>query len=296
MTEKRSSLLASAELLVAAGLWGFGFIAAIWALQGLSAVQITFWRFFLAALLLLYFLTREAGRVAMRENLRLSFWPAVLLLSTLLLQTWGLMYTTATKSGFITTLYVVFVPLFEAVWRRERLPFSICLCVGTALFGTGLIVNFGIGDFNYGDLLTLICAVFAALQICVVGAVSVKVRKPFVFNLVQSGWATLLCLPLFLYHPVPVAPPAVWTPQIWTGILTLAFGSTVIAFYLQVRAQAHLSATVSSILFLLESPFAMVFAMLLLNESLDRYEAVGATLIFLSALAASLLEARRKKF
>jgi drug/metabolite transporter (DMT)-like permease len=77
------------------------------------------------------------------------------------------------------------------------------------------------------------------------------------------------------------------------GLLSLSLGSTTLAFYLQVRAQAHLSATVSSLLFLLESPFALIFAFLLLGESLSTMEAIGAFLIFTAAVLASLREARQ---
>jgi drug/metabolite transporter (DMT)-like permease len=74
---------------------------------------------------------------------------------------------------------------------------------------------------------------------------------------------------------------------------SLSIGSTTLAFYLQTRAQARLSATVSSIIFLLESPFALIFAFLLLGESLSFMEASGALLIFISALLVTIRESRR---
>jgi drug/metabolite transporter (DMT)-like permease len=75
-------------------------------------------------------------------------------------------------------------------------------------------------------------------------------------------------------------------------MFSLAFGSTVLAFFLQVKAQAFLSPTVASLLCLLESPFAMIFAAALLGETLGPLEGAGAALIFVSAAGASVIESR----
>jgi len=172
------------------------------------------------------------------------------------------------------------------------------LCVATALMGTALIVNVGVDSINFGDVLTFICALAAAVQIYWLGLVSPRVRHPFAFNLLQASWGALVCFPVVFFVPLAdkIAVMHTWPLMAWAGLASLTLGSTVIAFFLQVRAQAHLSPTVSSLIFLLESPFALIFALLLLGETLGFTESIGATLIFLSALAASLIEARRKKF
>jgi drug/metabolite transporter (DMT)-like permease len=290
--------LASAELLTAAGLWGFGFIATIWAFDVFSPFELTFLRFALAAVLLIFFIFNREDRAAIKVYIRSAFLPALLLSVTLIFQTWGLRFTTPTKSGFITTLYVVFVPIFESFLSKKPLPWSLWGCVGLALLGTGLIVNISrIENLNLGDVLTFICAIAATFQIYWLGVVSPRVKRPFLFNLVQAGWGALICLPVVFVEPVvsKLASAGQWTPKAWAGLLTLTFGSTVIAFFLQVRAQKFLSATVSSLIFLLESPFALIFALLLLGQALNLTESVGAAIIFLSAALASLIEARRKK-
>jgi len=280
------------ELVVAAAFWGFGFIAVKWGLASFGPYELTFMRFFLATLLSLPLFLFRSGRLWIGETWKLAFWPALLLSCTLLLQTSGLQYTTPTKSGFITTLYVVFVPVLESFLTGRPVALRLWGCVGLALFGTALIVNTAfVGQINWGDILTFGCALAAAGQIYILGVVSPKVRQPFVFNLVQSIWACALCLPLVSHGTFwPNAfDGSRWTWQVTAGVLSLAFGSTVIAFYLQVRAQAHLSATLSSLLFLLESPFAMVFAIVLLGDRLSLLEAAGAALILLSAFVASLM-------
>ena len=290
-------ILATSELFVAAALWGFGFVAAVWAMERLSPFELTFMRFALASVLVVPFLIPRSTRAAFLANVRLAFWPGVFFAGTLIVQTWGLKYTTATKSGFITTLYVVFVPLLESFLRRQRLPRAIWACVAFSFLGTAMIVNVGFGSLNVGDLLTLGCALFATGQIYIMGLVSPRVRHPFLFNSAQAAWAGLLCLPFGLDAGLwrQMADFGAWSGRAQIGLLALAFGSTVIAFGLQVRAQKRLTPTVSSLLFLLESPFAMVFSIALLGEVLGPLEASGALIIFVSAVAASLLEARLRR-
>jgi drug/metabolite transporter (DMT)-like permease len=284
------------ELLLAATLWGFGFVASIWALEVVDAFELTLLRFAVCGIFGLAFVLRKSARQSARELMRLSCVPGLLLVSTLIFQTWGLQYTTATKSGFITTLYVVMVPLLEAYLSQKRIPRMIWMCVALALLGTALIVDLGFSQVNRGDVLTLICAVIATGQIYWMSGVSPRVRQPFAFNIYQSYWAVLVCAPLVhfsgLWHKLEGA--SAWPTHIWVGFISLSFGSTILAFYLQVRAQSKLSPTVSSLMFLLESPFALFFALLFLGQSLSPLEGLGAVLIFVSAFTATWVEARER--
>lgn len=297
-TTNEGKVRAILELVLAAAFWGFGFIATIWAFEVLSAFQLSFVRFLIAGGVgLLYFIIRPQPGI-WRENLRPSVWPALFLLGTLVFQAWGLHYTTVAKSGFITTLYVVFVPILDSVLSRRNFGWSLWSCVLVAFIGTAMIVGGGISGFNFGDFLTLIAALFATLQIHVLGLISPRIRRPFVFNIVQSCWCAVAMAPVLVLEPFhdKLLNFFQWPALTIAGVLILSFGSTVFAFYLQVRAQARISTTVSSLLFLLESPFALLFAMLILGEKLGLMESIGAALIFLSAALASGIEGRRKKF
>ena len=296
MANSRSVNAAIGELLLAAVFWGFGFIATVWALQKIDAFELTLLRFVIASCVGLPFVLLY-GRGVMLRYWRLSLWPSVLLVGNLLFQTWGMEYTTPTKSGFITTLYVVLVPLLEARMTGRPLGRVIWVCVGLALLGTALIVDLGYSPINIGDVLTMICTLFAAVQIYWMGQISGKIERPFVFNAFQCFWAVPLAFPfvhLSTLH-AKLAQCAVWPPTVWAGIISLSLGSTVLAFFLQVRSQSKLSATVSSLIFLLESPLALMFAVVLLGQSLNALESVGAALIFFSAFMATWIEGREKK-
>lgn len=296
MAKKRQGS-AILELLLAAALWGFGFVATVWCLKVFSVLELTFLRFLLASLIGLPFVLVSLKNHSLRRKFRMSFVPALWLMGTLILQTWGLVYTTPTKSAFITTLYVVFVPLLEAFLARRKIPLTIWGCVLIALIGTALIVDLGFSDLNIGDVMTFISALFATGQIYWMGSVSGKIAKPFVFNIYQCFWSVLFVLPLLYGSDLPHKLLLIgeWPSLAFVGLLSLAIGSTVIAFYLQVRAQQQLSRTVSSLMFLLESPFAMIFAMIFLGQSLHPLEALGALLISAAAFFATWLEARLQR-
>lgn len=288
----RTQLIAFFELLFAAALWGFGFIAAIWTLESFSPLGITASRFVVAALAgcVIMLFPRLRSGFQKREFLSAAI-PGILISGVLILQTWGLKYTSATNSSFITTLYVVIVPLFEmAILRRKLHPLH-GVFVLVALVGTGLIVGLQFDQFNWGDLLTLLCAIIAAFHIFYLGLISSRIQNAFAFNTFQSFWAGLLAL-IFIPlidgpHFMPITNHAI------IGLCSLAFGSTLIAFFLQVKAQKVLSPSLSSLLFLMESPFATMFAVVILHETISGMQAWGALLIFAAALGASIYESKK---
>lgn len=274
------------ELILAAVFWGFGFIATIWALKFLSPSAIIFYRFLIAfSVSLIVLILTKTPRATYIHEAKLTFLPGILLWATLFFQTWGLELTTATKSSFITTLYVMIVPVLMWGMRKEKLSFLHWIGVAMALLGTALIIDLhrlqtSLEVFNWGDFLTLLCAFAAAASIISIGNRTSRTKSPFAFNAFQSFWVTLIAV---------VALPfserwnlAGMSNEGWIGLMSLGLGSSLLAFWLQVRAQRVLSASVASLLFLLESPIACLFAFLLLNESMNPTQWLGAILIMIA--------------
>jgi drug/metabolite transporter (DMT)-like permease len=279
------------ELISATALWGFGFTAAIWALKEYSAVQITFLRFSLAVLVGAFFL-RSLNSKKLKVALQTSCLPALFIFLTLLTQTEGLKSTSATKSAFITTLYVVIVPLMMHFRGKESLNFQHWLSVFGAILGTALISKLEWSSWTAGDSLTLLTAFFASLHIISVGTVAQSSSDLFLWNWGQSLWCALFCVPLLFGDSSGFPPLQILftNRQVLFGVLSLGIGSSLLAFYLQARAQRHLSASVSSLLFLLESPFSFLFAYFLLNERLTLIQGIGASVLLASCWWASTAE------
>lgn len=135
---KRTAIL---ELTFAAAMWGFGFIGVVWALRDLGPLGVTGWRFFLATVagFALIALIPSLRRQFNKTEFFLALLPGLFIAGTLVLQTWGLKYTTATKSGFITTLYVLVVPLLDTFFLKRKPPRFHLVYVVFALIGVALI-------------------------------------------------------------------------------------------------------------------------------------------------------------
>lgn len=282
-TPQLSHQRASAEMVLSSLIWGFGFIATVWAMEMTNPAWVNVLRFFGA-----FFLSCLVGKIPTKKYLIHAAIPGFFLSATLLLQTYGLKYTTPTKSSFITVLYVLMVPIMEWVAFGSKVSPHLLFWIATGFGGTVLITQVQVGEFNVGDLLTLGCAITAAFHILWIAKVQTHIKSPFRFNSAQALWAGIFCL-IFALPTTPFE----WfgsTVSGWAGLFSITVGSTLIAFALQVRAQGVLSPTVASLLFLLESPFAAIYSFLFMNERLTLNQWLGAALILVSALGAILSE------
>ena len=286
--EQRIPLGAGLELVLAGALWGFGFVATVWALNDMGPLMLTLFRFAWISLIgfpLLMLVPRWRRTLSMSQW-RLSFWPGFWLAATIIIQTFGLRYTSASKSGFITTLYVLMVPALESFWHKRRLPRRHWFYAFVALLGVALMMDLQKTGWNVGDGLTLVCAVAATLQIFWFGLIAEKIESALTFNLLQSSWAALIALPAALiFEPWPKFPLSNIS---FLGLIALTFGSTAIAFGLQIKAQRVISPSRSSLFFLLESPFAALFAYILLGEVLSPSQWCGGLLILVSLSLSTL--------
>ncbi len=274
------------ELIGAGAIWGFGFIATKHALTSFSIYELLCYRFFIAfaagELIHFLFFRKKINNFNYSKELKLTFVAGVLMAGFIIPQTIGLLYTTATKSGFLTSLYIIFVPLFGQWFFKEKIPLKIYLSAFIALIGAAMLMDLqSEAQLNKGDLWTLLCAVVATLHIIYIGHASRKSKNAFRFNNYQSFWCLICLLPFLLtqekinYNPGELFP--------WLGVLFMALGSSLIAFTIQIRSQTVLSNTTASMLFLLESPFAFLFGYLILNETLSVIQLIGSVIILVSS-------------
>jgi drug/metabolite transporter (DMT)-like permease len=209
---------------------------------------------------------------------------------TLVFQTLGLQYTTVTRCGFLTGLYVVFVPILESLILRSAIRLELWIWIAVATIGTLLMCGMDAQGWNVGDTFSLCCAVTAAYQIVAVGKLADKIHQPFSFNIAQNFSAFIPALAFLIGgEDLPALP---WTGKAWVGMLILSVGCTLVGFWLQVRAQRVLIATVVSILFLLESPFAALFGFVFFDERLAWDQLIRAVSHFIGVLENS--DVRRK--
>ena len=190
-----------------------------------------------------------------------------------LLQTYGLQDTSASVSGFITGMYVVFTPLLGALLLRARIGRTVWIAVGLATAGLALLSlqGFAIGG---GEALTLAGAVLYAAHIVGLGAWS-SGRNAMGLTVVQLFTITLVC-------SVAAVPGGLDLPQTgadWTALVYMALVAGALALLVQTWAQAHLAATRAAIIMTMEPVWAALFAVLFGGEQLGPRVVLGGALV-----------------
>ncbi|NJE05662.1 DMT family transporter [Thermococcus sp. M36] len=259
-----------AILLGITAIWGFTFPAMKVSLDYLPPILFLAYRFGIASLLMLLIFRSKALRM---ETFKEGFILGLTLFFGHGFQIVGLKYTTASNSAFITSLYVVFTPFIAYFLLGDRLNLRDGASLGIALAGLYLISGASL-NFNYGDLLTVLCALSFAFQIVLVQRFGEKDYLSLAFW--QITWNFVFSLAFALLFEPFVVPT---DPLPWTGVLYTSIFATVIAFTLQVKHQRNTKAHKAALIYSSEPIFGHIAAFLTLGEVLSPKGYLGALLI-----------------
>ncbi len=207
------------------------------------------------------------------------------------LQQFGVSYTTAGKAGFITTLYVVIVPIISVLLRKRVRPIM-WLCVVLGAVGLYLLcMTDDSFKLAFGDMLVLLCAVAFAVHIMVVDHFAAKLdgTKLSCIQFLTSGILGLIGMAIF-ESPDINAILDCWLPILYAGVLSCGLGYTF-----QVIAQKYAEPTVASLLMSLESVFAVISGAILLHETMSIRELTGCAVIFAAVIISQLPEKKKKE-
>lgn len=218
-------------------------------------------------------------------------------------QTAGLNITTATKSGFITGTFVVFIPILQLIIEKRKPKWFNIISVLLVLFGLIMLSSKGenifdflsqLGsDFNIGDLLTLICAILFAFQVVYVDVFTKKYEYlPLVFiQLAITGIGGFLLSGVFSFAGLEIIKLNFNTNLIFALLYTSVFAS-IIATIIQLKFQKLVSPTKAGIIFSVEPIFAAIFAYFLLNEKISNFGLAGCVLIFAGVIISELFSSK----
>jgi drug/metabolite transporter (DMT)-like permease len=281
-----------AELAIAlvALIWGSTFVIVKAALADVSTPVFLALRFFLGAVLLAGFfrgrLSGPGDRATIAGGAALT---GLFLFAGYFLQTAGLRFTSASKSAFLTGLFIVLVPLLGSFVKKSKPRPAEWAGAAAALAGTGLLAApAGIASLGKGDLLTMGCALAFAAHILAVEHYSKRMNYQLLSLLQVSAVALLAGLTCFWLEP----PRLVWTPRLAFALGVTAVLATAASFALYTWAQRHTTATRAALLFSLEPVFAGLTAWLAAGEAWTLTSLAGAALILGGILAVELKPAR----
>jgi drug/metabolite transporter (DMT)-like permease len=264
-------------LLAITALWGWTFIVVQDALIAYAVLPFLALRFGLGTACLLPAVLRPGS------GLRAGLLPGIPLAGGYLAQTIGLQYTTASKAGLLTGLFVVITPLLAFTLARARPHPATMLAAAGALGGTILLVGpISSGNASHellGDILEVVTAVCFSLHILLLARLAPG-KDASRMALSQMAIAALLfTVGSFMHGGLPLPTPSIVLAVVITGVLASA-----LAFWVQTFAQQRISPSRTAIILASEPAFATFFGLVLAGNRFSLLQGSGAALI-LAAIA-----------
>lgn len=232
--------------------------------------------------------TSDTKRFTRKHYLILGAVLGAILVSASFLQQTGLAYTTAAKSGFITALYIVLIPVI-GLFMGKKTGKLVWIGVGVSLIGLFMLCLQDDLSVNIGDLITLGCALVFSFHIIVIDRFAGEMNS-VLLSAIQFGVGALITLPMMLVMEKPQFSNIMACAG---SILYAAVMSGAIGYTLQFVGQKYTEPTLASLLMCLESVFASIGGWILLGQSLSAREIFGCVLMLLASVIAQLPERKQ---
>ncbi len=272
---KRTMYLADASLLLVALIWGSGFVATKSALNEITPYYLMAFRFTIATLLLVVFFWKRIA-AAKKKDLIAGCIIGICLFGAFASQTIGLQHITAASSAFLTGTNVIIVPFLVWALSRKKPDRYAFISTFIAMVGIAMLTLDGSFTLDFGESLTLLCALFFAGHIITISHFS-KNHDPIVLTAIQMTFAMVFSFLLaFISEPWPVQTLGGFG---WGAILYVGIASSFIAYTIQNVAQKYTTATHAALILSLESVFGTLLANWFLGESMTSRMILGSVLI-----------------
>lgn len=283
MSAKQKSILANLGLLLAAAIWGGGFLAGKFALAEYPPFTILAFRFLGSALCLGLIFCRSL-RHTTKNVAKKGLLLGILQFVGLSVQLAGLDRTTPGKQSFLIASYVMFVPFLSCVLLKKRLNGKDILAALLTLLGIGCISLNESLSIGLGESLSIGFAFLFALQIVLVG-IFARNEDPIRLSFFQFLSAGILATVTTLFTD---GIPGSCSLLTLGSLLYLIIPNTVLAFTIQNVAQRYTSEAAAAVLLSLESLFGFLFSVWFLAEPVTPKVGLGCLLIFAAVLLSKI--------
>lgn len=291
MNKRSTQVFASLGLLLTAAVWGFAFVVVKDSLDYVGSVYMVAIRFSIAAIGLAIIFCKRLKKID-KKHLLMGGVTGLFLFLAYLVQTIGCSYTTAGKNAFLTTIYVILIPLIAWPLYKKRPHWHVFVAAGLSLTGIGLLALGGddISGINIGDILTLLCGLFFALHILWTEKCNKEGCDTIIITMLQFAFAAFFgwILAPFMDGAFPIV--AIKTPKVILSMLYLGLFSSMICFSLQNIGLKYVQSSLASLFLSFESVFGVLFSTIFLHETLTLKMAVGCALIFSAIVIAECLK------
>ena len=281
---------AEALLVAVTVVWGLTFALTKKSITPLGPLQpfvFMAWRFWLAFIVMAVFCARRMGDID-RGMFRASLLLGILLYASYAFQTFGLKYTSAGNAGFVTGLYVVFVPVLSYILLKQKPEPRAVASVLVALAGLAVLSVQSNFRVNFGDYLVLACAFCYSVHILLLDRY-VKKYDLALLTMLQMGFLAFSNTASGLIFET-FKPPG--TAFVWMSIIICGLFASAAAFYIQGLAQRTLTPVRTSLVLIMEPVFSVIFGIIILGEVLTWRTWLGCGLILAGMLLTEIPDYR----
>ena len=272
-------IIASILLLAATLMWGLSYSLQTISANDLGSFTIVFFKGLGGVLVFPYLLLRKIKLD--KHTIIGGIIIGLLAFLGLIFQQMGLELSTVSKASFITSLYIIIVPLLE-VFEGKRPSVKLWIAIIIALIGLYLLCFSNDYSLNFGDLLLLGCSLFFAIEIIYIDKYSNR-SDGVALTFISQSVVSILALLIAIVKEKPNL--ASMNSQI-LPILYLVFIAGMIATTIQIVFQKDCGPTLASLLMSFESVFGAIGGWLILNQVLSLREIIGCVLVFIAILTA----------
>ncbi|SCL88895.1 Uncharacterized protein BCB44BAC_01450 [Bacillus cytotoxicus] len=292
--------IAPFALLFVSFIWGATFVVVQNAMSFVNPFTFNAIRFLCAGIILLFIQILFSKKISKKQMYCSSFAGLIVgffLFAGYLLQTFGLLYTTSSKAGFLTGLSIIMVPILSFIFLKQKASPFVLIGILTATIGLYLLTAADSFQLNIGDILVLGCAIAFAAHILINGVFSKKI-SPLLLStsqILSVGVFSTICAFLFEDYE-KIFSTSLWTNSVFLfALLATSLFATSIAFFIQTAAQKHTSPTRVAIIFAMEPVFAALTGVLVAGEQLSTSAILGCLCIFLGMIFVELPSKEKKE-
>lgn len=280
-------------LFLTATIWGMAFVSQSKGMEFMGPFTFNGIRSIIGTLSLLVYLGIMSGigvkklkEVDWKNTLKAGFWCGILLTAASTFQQYGMVYTTVGKAGFITTLYIIFVPLAGIFFKRKvgAVVWFSAFLAAVGMYLLCMTEGFSLGT---GDILVFICALLFSAHILVIDHYSDKADGVIV-SCIQFAMCGVICggLSLVFEHPTMADILPGTGALLYAGVMSCG-----VAYTLQIVGQKDVNPTVAALILSLESVVATVagwiayeLGFLKVDQTLTGRQIAGCALVFMAVV------------
>lgn len=283
-------ILGNLLLLITSIIWGSAFVAQITGMDVLGPFTFSAVRSLIATVFLgfLVIFLKDEMNTKTNDLIKGGLACGVFIFIASSLQQFGLLFTTAGKASFITTLYILIVPILALLIMKNKINLATWVAIILGAIGLYLLAIPSRASFsiNKGDFVVFIGAFFWAAHILIIDYFTKKV-SPVKLSFIQFLIMTILsAIVAILFEKETATIQNIMLS--WKSIAYAGFFSSGIAYTLQMVGQKYTNPVLASLILSLESVFGALSGYLFLNEILTKREFLGCAVVFVAIIIAQI--------